>query len=348
MPIPALAAGLACALQQRALQNHRPVQHFAEPAVAPVQQVSTHRCRSPRHANRVVLRTRLAERDDDFADRAGREPQRHEIEIGLRVFGKRPVAGGGEHLDDLLAREPAQQIDEVTSRIDERRGVFLFTPAIVGERAFGQIVNVIALEIRQGAKRPLGDQRLDAPVQRHEAHLVHDRNHLAGRSGRGTANRPQAFDRIGQRLLDQHVQTALERRNDVCGVRAVWRAHDDGIEVGPEAVLVVEEDVAGAAPRGPAPRRWFRIENLRDATTGDARKVEMMRLSRAAESDDPDAQHQARCSVKRRIRESIPTDDGWGTPRARAARSTAYSASGPRRVMAYRRYLLAGPPEGSQ
>src|SRR5215470_14282847 len=39
----ALTAGLAGALQERRLKNHRPVEHFAEAAVAAIEKVSAHR-----------------------------------------------------------------------------------------------------------------------------------------------------------------------------------------------------------------------------------------------------------------------------------------------------------------
>ena len=195
---------------------------------------------------------------------------------------------------------------------------------------------------------PSADERLQAPVKRHEPHLVDDRDDLSRRRRGGAPDRAQPLERIGQWLLDEHVQPAFERRDDVAGVRRVGRAHDHRVEIGPEALLVGAEQGVGRARRGARGGRRLGIEDLRHAASGDAGPVERMRLARAAESDEADAERHVRRIVSSRIRESMPTDGGLGTPRASAARSTAYSACGPSRVIAYRRYLFAGPPLGSQ
>jgi hypothetical protein len=89
----------------------------------------------------------------------------------------------------------------------------------------------------------------------------------------------RSLDRIAKRFLDQDVQAALDRRDDVSGMRAIRRADDDGVEVGPKTICVGAERFR--RPRAP-PRGWrtgLRIENLRHAAAGDAREIEMVRLA---------------------------------------------------------------------
>ena len=99
-----------------------------------------------------------------------------------------------EDLNDLFAGKPAQQIDEMAARVDQRRRVVGLAPAVVAEGARGQVVHVIAFEIRQGAERAGVDQRFDALVQRHEPHLVDDGDDLRRRGRRGALDRAQPLD----------------------------------------------------------------------------------------------------------------------------------------------------------
>ena len=182
------------------------------------------------------------------------------------------MAGRGKHFDDLLAGDPAQQVDEVAAGVDQRRRVVGLAPPIGLERARRQVVHVVAFEVRERAERAVADERLHPAVQRHEAHLVDDRDDLC-RCRRGRApDRAQPFERIGQRLLDQHVKAACERGDDVAGVRRVGRADDDGVEVGPEARPRRRRTVADGAcdaARCAAPAAWDR----RSSSPGNRRRT---------------------------------------------------------------------------
>ena len=111
------------------------MQDFAEPSVAAVQQIAAHDRVGAGDAHGVILRPGLAEGDEHLADRARREAQRRDTQIRLGIRGKRAVARRGEHLDDLLARKPAQQIDEVAAGVHERRRVVGRPPPVVRECA---------------------------------------------------------------------------------------------------------------------------------------------------------------------------------------------------------------------
>src|SRR3954447_7442778 len=87
------------------------------------------------------------------------------------------------------------------------------------------------------------------------------------------------------------MEALRKRGDDIAGVRRVGRADDDRIQVGPERLQVGLKlrirRVRGSARRGGR----LRIEDLRDAAAGDARPVERVRLSGAAEPDDTDTHY---------------------------------------------------------
>ena len=206
----------------------------------------------------------------------------------------------------------------MAARIHQRGRIVRASPRVVLKRPRGQIVGVVPLHVGDGAQNTSVDHGVNLLMQRHEPHLMDDRDD-AVRYGFRRRNTTNSIHRIGERLLAKHVKPMGERVDDVTRVRAIGCADDDGVQIRPELVEAPAPDGLGRAEGSPREPLGLWIEHLHDAASRDARHVERVRLPSAAEPEDANTQRRPGhgAAARSRTRSFIAESGPPGTTEAR-------------------------------
>ena len=137
---------------------------------------------------------------------------------------------------DRLAEQEPHLVDDVRAQVAERPGPGALLAQPPGHRC--RVVGQPVLQVRRPhlpdrADPAGGDQLTRQRERRHPAVVEADHRADAalGRGGRRGHHRHALVDRVGQRLLDQHVLARLERRDRDLGVAVAGGADVDDVDV---------------------------------------------------------------------------------------------------------------------
>lgn len=174
--------------------------------------------------------------------RPSRTGVRRSGQPGRRAREPGPFAYEGladrRHPDQRLPRQILGQVDDMGAQVAEcaRAGAFPLQPP--GERRFGvdePVLEVGGANVPQGAEPPLGDQVPGVRDRGHPAVVeAHHGDLAAGRRAlRGLGHRLGLGDRVGERLLAQHVLARLQGGDGDLGMAVAGGADVDELHIVP-------------------------------------------------------------------------------------------------------------------
>ena len=168
-------------------------------------------------------------RPADAAELAARRGQRALLDERLQH-----PADAGEGLPGDVLRE----VDDVRADVAERAraGLVLLQPPRHGRGRVGDpVLQVLGADVPDVAEPPVGDELAGQADRRHAP--VGEADHRPDPAGRGLlgrlGHRLGLRDRVGQRLLAEHVLAGLERGDGDLGVRVTRGADVDQVDVVP-------------------------------------------------------------------------------------------------------------------
>ena len=285
-------------------------------------------------------------------------------------LGQRALAdeGGGDRGDtgDQLAGQVLGQVHDVRSQVAERAGpgsLALQPPGQRERRVHQPVLEVTRAHVADPADPAVGHE-LAGQGQGRDAAVV-EAGHRADAPGGGPRRRGRhglgLGQRVGERLLAQHVLARLERRDGDLGVQVARRAHvheldvvafDQGVPVRVRGRPA--EPARRGAHRGRVPAAQHGHGGLQRQVEHVRRGPPGLRVGRAHErvADHAHAEHRAartlaRCLLHPRSSRQAGTQDA-GSSRVLAFGSQSGSSSlgqAERRPYRLERALRGGPPD---